>query len=76
MPLTDYDPTEIVPVMRQHLQEILAALNWCHGYFSAHDLADGYRQGKQTPAPSPITRRIAQAYNHAEGYVHDDVSPQ
>jgi hypothetical protein len=72
MPLNEgYDPNEGVVVLRQHLQEILAALSWAHSHFSALDLADAYRQGRQAPAPSKITTLLARAYNHAEGYVYD-----
>ena len=75
MPLTEYDPTEIVPVMRQHIQDVLAALSWSYTYFSALDLADGSRQGVQSPTPSKVTRQIAKAYNTMEGYVTDEQLP-
>jgi hypothetical protein len=72
MPLNEgYEPTEVIGVTRQHLQEILAALSWAHHYFEAQELAEAYKEGRQTPKPSKITTTIARAYNHAEGYIYD-----
>jgi hypothetical protein len=74
LPLNDgYDPNEGVVILRQHLQEILAALSWAHHYFEAVELSEAYREGKQTPKASKITIAIARAYNHAEGYLNDGI---
>ncbi len=70
MPLGDpYDPTELVPVTRQHLQEVLAALNWSHRYFNAKDIAESARAGRGNIQTSKVTLMIEQAYNHVEGYL-------
>lgn len=70
MPLGDpYDPTELVPVTRQHLQEVLAALNWSHRIFSAEDIAAAARAGRGNIQNSKVTMMIEQAYNHIEGYL-------
>lgn len=72
MPLNEgYDPTEGIVVLRQHCQEILAALSWAHSYFSALDLADAYREGRQVPTSSKATLQMAKAFNHLEGYLYD-----
>ena len=69
-PLGDpYDPTELVPVTRQHLQEVLAALNWSHRYFDAKDIGESARAGRGNVQTSKITLMIEQAYNHVEGYL-------
>ena len=72
MPLVEgYDPNAQIPVLRQHLQEMLAALSWAHSHFTALDLADAYRAGRQQSTPSKITSQLARAFNHAEGYLYD-----
>lgn len=72
MPLNEYDPTEVIGVTRQHIQEMLAALNWAYLYFSNLDLSDQARSGKAGNQSSKITLMIERAYNHLEGYVAEE----
>lgn len=71
----EYDPNGQVLVMRQHLQEILAALSWAHTHFYALDLSEAARQGRAEARPSKATTLIQRAYNHTEGYLVDESTP-
>jgi hypothetical protein len=72
----NYDPNEQVVILRQHMQEILSAITWGHGYFSAQDLQDAYKDGRQGAKPSKITINFARARGHLEGYMGYDELPE
>lgn len=76
MPLNEYEPTEIVGVTRQHIQEILSVLNWAYLYHSGVDMSERARNGQAEAKASAITVRIERAYNHLEGYIADVNVPQ
>lgn len=63
------DPTEVIGVLRTHLEETQLALNWAKGYFQAIDLADGYRQNRVGSQRSSIANVIERAYGHVTGYL-------
>jgi hypothetical protein len=66
--------TEVVGVLRAHLEEIRVALDWSRGHFLALDLADRYRDGHPSPRPKRATVMVEKAYDHVAGYlmVEDD----
>lgn len=61
--------TDIVGVLRVHLEEIQVALDWSRGHFMALDLADRYREGTPTPRPKRATVITEKALAHVEGYL-------
>ena len=67
--------TDVVGVLRRHLEEMHAALDRATGYFSAHDLAENYRTGSPTPRPTRITTQMIKARDHALGYLEADDEP-
>lgn len=71
MPLGEYEPTERIVVLREHLEQALAALKQAYNRETAFDLAEAYRQGTNAPAPSPLAKFLANTYNHLEGYLND-----
>ena len=62
------DPTEVVGVLRTHLEEVQTALDWCMHHFQALDLADSYRGGKSA-SKGRITTLTERAYKHVTGYL-------
>lgn len=63
------DPTDVVGVLRVHLEEIREALDWFRGLTTSLDLADGYRQGKMTRRPSRAAQIAEQAHERCEMYL-------
>jgi hypothetical protein len=63
------DPIDVVGVLRDHLQEIAAALDWSLGHFQALDLADRYRGGHPTVRTSRATALVERAQAHVLGYL-------
>lgn len=76
------DELDVVGVLRNHLEEIHAALSNARTREEAADLADALRQGKHGVKPSWISRELNRSIVHVEGYLsvtledHDDVSPK
>jgi hypothetical protein len=66
------DPTQVVGVLRSHLEEMYHALDRSAGYFSAMDLADAYRSGAHAPKVSRNTTIITKARDHVEGYLNKE----
>ena len=59
--------TEVIGVLRVHLEEIHNALHYNRGYLQALDAADWARTGKRHTSMS--TRLTEKAYDHVEGYL-------
>lgn len=63
------EPTEVVGVLRIHLEQMLAAFDWSKGYFGALDLADQYRKGSPQARPARITALHQQCFDRLEAYL-------
>jgi hypothetical protein len=63
------DPTEVVGVLRVHMDELREALDWYRGLTGALDLADSYRQGKMTVRPSRGSMMAQKAINTCDMYL-------
>lgn len=63
------EPTEVIGVLRMHLQEMQGALEIASGYLTAMDLADGYRTIAPAPRISRSAALMAKALSHVEGYL-------
>lgn len=77
--MPEQNPTEVVGIMRIHLQEILSAIDWARGQNEALDLAEGYRAGHPAVRSSRLTTALNRSYNHLIGYLdteEDDVPVQ
>lgn len=72
MATPEYDPTEVVGVMREHLQEAWAALDWALGYQASLDLADRYRQGKPTVQASRLSALLERSHRRMAGYLQTE----
>lgn len=63
--------SEVVAILRTHLEQMHEALDRCAGYFQATDLAEIYRSG--TPSPKTRTNRhtalVTQARDRAADYL-------
>lgn len=72
------DPTDVVGVLRTHLEDIHQALDWYRGLSTALDLADSYRQGKATRRPSRGSQMADKAIATCEMYLREeeDDAPQ
>ena len=70
----EYDGVEVIPVLREHVQEWLEALSWAHGYHDAKDLADNYRAGRPNLKPGKLTLRLSRARARMEGYLDEPES--
>lgn len=70
--------SELVPVLRGHLEEIYEALDAATGYHIADDLARQYKNVGGTHRPSNLTKRLEKAQKHLEGYLAEveDVSEE
>lgn len=69
------DPTEVVGVLRVHLEEVREALDWYRGLTGALDLADSYRQGKMTVRPSRGSQMAQKGLQTCDMYLRVEEDP-
>lgn len=62
-------PTDQLPVLRVHLEQLVAAIDTAYGYHSADDLARQFKNVGGTSRPSNLTRRLEQALELGNGYL-------
>lgn len=62
-------PTDVVGVLRVHLEEAAQALEWAYGHFAALDLAEGYRQGKPSLRHSRATAMMEKSKTTVDAYL-------
>lgn len=62
-------PTEMVPVMRQHLFEGLTALDAALTISTCQDIIEKNKNLKSTIDPSPLTKRLGKAYDLLIQYI-------
>lgn len=73
------EPTDQIPVLRVHLDEIHRALDNSFGFHVADDLARQYKNVGGTHRPSNLTKALETALNRVEGYLaidYDDISDE
>lgn len=71
--------TDVVSLLRGHLEEVHLALDAAYGFHAADDLARSYKNVGGTTRPSNLTKRLEKALMHAEGYLtkeEEDVSEE
>ena len=64
------EPTDIIGVLRVHLEDASQALEWAYGHFAALDLAENYRQGKPTLRPTRGTAMMEKAKLAVDAYLN------
>lgn len=67
--MADPTYTDVVPVLRGHLEEIYEALDSARGYHVADDLARQYKNVGALHRPSNLTKRLEKALGRTEGYL-------
>jgi hypothetical protein len=65
----EYDPIELVPILRHNLLEALWAMNMALSYIQACDLADSYRSGLTMPQESHLAKRLDRSYTTLADYL-------
>jgi hypothetical protein len=65
------DDNSVIGVLREHMQEIYAALDWARTQNRALDLAEAARTGRTNVQSSRITALIEKGYDHVEGYLDE-----
>jgi hypothetical protein len=65
------DDNSVIGVLRLHMQEIYAALDWARTQNRALDLSEAARTGRPNVQSSRITALIEKGYDHVEGYLDD-----
>lgn len=63
------NPTDQIPVLRLHLEEIFRALDTSHKAMVADDLSRQYKNIGGVYQPSNLTKALAKALGHTEGYL-------
>lgn len=66
------EPTDVVGVLRVHLDEIHTALYDAGLYFESMDLAEKVRSGSMSSKPSRTTQRILKARDRVAGYLETE----
>lgn len=66
------EPTDVVGVLRHHLEEMYAALDRCRVYFEALDLTDRIKSGSPSSKASRTTQMVVRAHDKAAGYLEVD----
>jgi hypothetical protein len=63
------EPTEVVGVLRVHLEEWQAAIDHARGQNESLDLADRFRQVASAHRPSRLTAELHRTYDRITGYL-------
>jgi hypothetical protein len=63
------DESNVVGVLRQHLEDIHGVLELCSTYFGALDLAENIKSGTPSPKASRTTQRVSKAQDRVAGYL-------
>lgn len=66
------NPTDQIPVLRLHLEEIFRALDTAHKCHIADDLTRQYKNIGAAYQPSNLTKALAKALGHTEGYLLEE----
>jgi hypothetical protein len=73
-------PTDQIPVLRIHLEQLVQAIDSAYGFHTADDLARQFKNVGGTFRPSNLTKRLENALELGGGYlaplVEDDEQPQ
>lgn len=75
------DVTDVIGVLRTHLEEIHSVLHSARVREEAVDLADALRHGRHSVKPSSLVNRLLTAESHLQGYLSvtledDDISQE
>jgi len=65
----EYDPIELVPVLRHNLLEAIWDMNMALSYIQSIDLADSYRSGLTMPQESKLAKRLDRSLTTLAGYL-------
>lgn len=72
-------PTEQIPLLRIHLEQLVQAIDSAYGYHAADDLARQFKNVGGTFRPSNLTKRLENALELGNGYLappEEDEQPQ
>lgn len=67
------NPTDRIPVLREHLQEIFSAVDWARTHAYALDLADSAKKGISDNQQSRLTANLSRAHQHLAGYLNPTI---
>ena len=71
--MPDPRPTDLIPVLRTHLEDVFIALDNARGYHLANDLATQYKNTGGVHRPSNLTKQIEKAHAKIAGYLEEDL---